>query len=272
MGYSNGIVYFIDILGSKNRNFDDSLKIHNIFNKELADTNKKKYYLEPFGKKHVTSFSDCAYILYIIENEFNTEEMFLSFIFDSLFNTANIIAFFSMNGFHCRGGISSGEVYFDKEKNILFGPAVTKSYLLEQEAKMPRIIFDDALAKKLIKYDKEKKKKDEFAKILNGSIIIKDKMDHRYYLNYLNCLTRRKTIGLGGHLYNVDEYYAILKMDLQKALRKEKNHEVIAKINWQLNYLEAQWQDNKKRQRFSDSELLDLYLRSKSNNNVQNGA
>jgi hypothetical protein len=271
MGYLNGMVYFIDILGSKNRNFEDSLKIHHIFNDELANS-IKRYYFESIGKRYVTSFSDCAYILYIIENEFNTEEIFLSYIFDSLFKTANTIAFFAVNGFLCRGGISCGEVYFDKEKNILFGPAVTKAYLLEQEAKMPRLIFDDTLANKLIQYDREIKSKDDFTKILNGTIIIKDKIDHRYYLNYLNCLASRKTIGVGGHLYDVDDYWEKLKMNSQKTLKREKDHEIIAKINWHLNYLETIRQDNKKRQKFSDSELLDLYLKSKYNSKIQNDA
>jgi hypothetical protein len=62
MDYNKGLVIFIDILGTKNRGFDELYRINKIFHKEL---NKKKNET-PFWeniKKQISSFSDCAYIV-----------------------------------------------------------------------------------------------------------------------------------------------------------------------------------------------------------------
>ena len=116
MGYSKGIVYFIDILGSKNREFEDSLKISTIFHDELENV-RIRHRKTSIGNRFVTSFSDCAYIIYEIKNENDKEELLLPYIYTSLFNTANTVAFFVANGFLCRGGIAFGELYFDGKKN-----------------------------------------------------------------------------------------------------------------------------------------------------------
>jgi hypothetical protein len=152
MGYSNGIVYFIDILGSKERNFDDSLKISNIFHDELEKV-QKRHRPTSVGRRYITSFSDCAYIIYAIKEEYNKDDIFLEYIFTSLYNTASTISHFVANGFLCRGGIYCGKLYFEETKNIIFGPAINNAYLLEQKARMPRILFDDTLAEKLLQYD-----------------------------------------------------------------------------------------------------------------------
>ncbi|WP_422858238.1 hypothetical protein ACOKFD_12555 [Flagellimonas sp. S174] len=46
------------------------------------------------------------------------------------------------NGILLRGGISFGDFYMNKTKNIVVGPAMIKAYHLEQKAIYPRIILD----------------------------------------------------------------------------------------------------------------------------------
>ena len=238
MGYSKGIVYFIDILGSKNRTFEDSLNINTIFHEELENV-QSRHRKTSVGNRFVTSFSDCAYIIYEIKEENDKKEILMPYIHTSLYNTANTVAFFVGNGFLCRGGIAFGELYFDREKNIIFGPAIIESYLLEQEAKMPRIIFSDELAEKINIYDKELKEKNELASRINGEIILKDNIDHRYYLNYLNPFIGASTVGLGSSLFQFDSYYCKVKSNSLNTIKNELNHDIIAKHNWHLNYLES---------------------------------
>ncbi len=49
-----------------------------------------------------------------------------------------------------RGGISSGKVHFDTNKNQVVGPAFINAYLLEEElAKVPRVIVDNKIINEL---------------------------------------------------------------------------------------------------------------------------
>jgi len=237
MGYSKGIVYYIDILGSKNREFEDSLKISTIFHDELENV-QKRHRKTSVGNRFVTSFSDCAYIIYEIKKENDKEELLLPYIYTSLFNTANTVAFFVANGFLCRGGITFGELYFDGEKNIIFGPAITGSYLLEKEAKMPRIILNDELAEYINKYDKEIKENNKLEGRSNGEIILKDNIDSRYYLNYLNPFIGAGVVVLGNTAFQFDKYYCNARNKSLDIIRSGINHDIIAKHNWHLNYLD----------------------------------
>jgi hypothetical protein len=243
MGYSKGVVFFVDILGSKNRDFDKSLEIINIFQDGLKTLKKSNSFQlrhseTPVDNLFVTSFSDCTYVIYEIKKENDKEEIVLPYIYRKLFDIIDIFAFFVSNGVLCRGGIAFGELYFDKTKNIVFGPAINESYLLEQEAKMPRLIFSDELATKLIKYDKELKEKHEQAKRMNGEIILKDNIDHRYYLNYMNPFIVFDALQLVNKPFRFDSYYEQVKAKSLNAIKDEKNHDIIAKHNWHLNYLE----------------------------------
>jgi hypothetical protein len=238
MGYSKGIVCYIDILGSKDRTFEDSLKISTIFHDELENV-QRRHRETSVGNRFVTSFSDCAYIIYKIKDENNKQEILLPYIYTSLYNTANTVAFFVGNGFLCRGGIAFGDLYFDGEKNIVFGPAITESYSLEQKAKMPRIIFSDELAEKINIYDKEIKAENELASRINGEIILKDDIDQRYYLNYLNPFIGAGSVGLGNTSFQFNSYYYNVKNNSLNIIENELDHDIIAKHNWHLNYLES---------------------------------
>ena len=245
MEYKKGLVVFIDILGTKDSNFNNLLNISKIFHNELLRLEKRQM----FCKKFVTSFSDCAYIIYEIneKSEKNNIEFYF-YIHDSLIDLAYTISTIKINGFMCRGGVSYGELYYEKDSNIIFGPAINETYKLETEAIMPRIILDDNLGNKL--YKKEKIHiKERFQKIIR-----KDEFDNRYYLNYLYAFSQfdymdydeglyNEKIVLGSNEYTFDEYFTILENDTLKKIRNIKDHNIVAKYKWQLRYLRNHYKE-----------------------------
>lgn len=48
-----------------------------------------------------------------------------------------------------RGAVSFGEVYFSEERNIIVGKGYIKAYLLEKEAKFPRVMIDPEIIRKI---------------------------------------------------------------------------------------------------------------------------
>jgi hypothetical protein len=63
-----------------------------------------------------------------------------------------------------RGAVSYGQVYYNKERNIIVGKGFIKAYLLEQEAIYPRVIIDPYIIK-LISDDKS-----AFLKQINNTL------------------------------------------------------------------------------------------------------
>jgi hypothetical protein len=237
-----GLVVYIDLLGTKESSFDALHNISKIFRKELLRLGSRQM----FCKKFVTSFSDCAYIIYETnehdgDNEKDAPE-FDFYIHDSLIDLAYTISTIQVNGFMCRGGISYGELYCEKNSNIIFGPAINEAYTLETEAIMPRIILNDKLGNKF--YKKESTViKDKFQKLIR-----KDEYDNRYYLNYLYAFSQfddmdygerffNEKIKLGDKEYNFDEYYDILEKYSMDTIKNKCDHKIIAKHKWQLRYL-----------------------------------
>jgi hypothetical protein len=93
----------------------------------------------------------------------------------SLHDLTLTLTYFAVNSFLFRGGISYGELFFDKENNIFFGPAINDAYLMETKAIMPRIIFSETLQNTFLI------KKQPFW----DEITMKDHYDNRLFFNYL---------------------------------------------------------------------------------------
>lgn len=140
----------------------------------------KKYYvafLDILGFKNLIIKNDCEYIRNIFDNfkksnvlikdddnktiKFNNNDVHLKIMSDSIifYVDASIpnaclgllchCAAFQADLLTCstpeliRGGISYGDFYIEEEKDIIFGPALTQAYLLEEKsAKYPRIIVN----------------------------------------------------------------------------------------------------------------------------------
>lgn len=225
MGYSNGLVYFIDILGTKEKTFDELLTINRSFHRHLKLSQDIKNRSNN-GTKHVMSFSDCAYILYFPPSNHNDPVKIMNYIYDNLADVALTILYLISHGYLCRGGISYGELYYEKENTIFFGPAVNKAYALETEAKMPRIIFDKELALKIMEYENKYKRN-------KRNIIIKDDEDSIYYINYLYIFKE--------YFSDKDAFLTLhnkLKNYSDRIIEVTENSSVKEKHYWHIKYLD----------------------------------
>jgi hypothetical protein len=264
MGYRKGLVYFIDVLGTKNRSFEELFDINKTFHSELKNV-QERHNPKSVGDRCVMTFSDCAYIIYALKDEFNdNEDILLKYLYTSLYNTATTIAIFLSNGFLCRGGVSYGDVYFDKENNILFGPAVNKAYQLESSecARMPRLLIDEDLANKIITFDSNVKSQNQIAQITNGDIIIKDPKDNKYFLNYLNVFSGVEWVMLNKKSFNFELFYNEAKKYSETTINQTNNEDVKNKHNWQLEYLERINTQIVNSTTLTEKEFVDILLKN----------
>lgn len=199
MSYSNCVVYFIDILGTRERNdFETSLKINEKFHEKLEKYSQRGLPHVVY-KRTVHTFSDCAYIVYDFKDmieEYRKDIRKLANI--SLYNTELLINEFIAEGFIVRGGGTLGQVYYEEQRSLIFGPAISRAYYLESKiAIYPRIVLDDSIVKLIQEHEKEiielntqlgnldflAERRDA-----NGTIILKD-FDGVHHLNYFNTLS-----------------------------------------------------------------------------------
>lgn len=233
------VVIFIDILGSQSReNFDEWYNIMSIFSamvereKALDETHKKAIY-----KRETHVFSDCAYIIYdykqgVADSKKNMYEL----MGIACYNTEKVLYEFLKNGFIARGAITYGDMFYDIEKNIWFGPAMNRAYYLEsKKAKVPRVIIDPEYAEELYEFNETKYRKDFIQRMLNGEIILRD-TDGCIYLNYLN------TVKQG--MNQMESEYVVEKVlqlcDTERAIKRETedlDKSIKRKYDWLEKYL-----------------------------------
>lgn len=261
--YRKGIVFFIDILGSQQRTQDsskiqESYFIANTFITEMENV-QKRHRITSIVDRAVFSFSDCAYIIYSLKQGYESEESEIKMIYQSLYNTQQTLCDFIYNGFLCRGGITFGDLYMDLSRNMVFGPAITKAFKLENQANDPNIIFDDELAQRIITFDEKIKKENDEAALLNGEIIKLNHNSKKYYLNYLNYFFNIGTAQLGSNSVSFEEFYTTVIDNIQKELKKISDPHIKTKLQWQLQYINEihEYQKNS----FIDSnEILNIYI------------
>jgi len=182
--YNEGIAIFIDILGTKGRenNFEELLNINKIF-REKTSILKKQNILDSKNdfERSVFSFSDCAFFLYK-KNKNST--MTIEEIAFLAFNDINEISLKLLNqNIIFRGGIASGELYFDDDR-IFFGPTVNKANQIEEKiSKSPRICVENKIAIKVIEHMNNLSPE---KRILNGSVLNKDLNDNNFFINLFN--------------------------------------------------------------------------------------
>lgn len=246
LSYKKCPVIFIDILGTKeNSDFDTQYKIqmmfHSALQKERGMDSNHEY---TAYKRFITTFSDCAYIVYdykdgIDESRKDDDRLFLI----ALYNTEKLLSHFLREGFLYRGACTFGEVYYDEEKNMLFGPAVNNVYMLEQKkAIYPRIIIDPNLSEYYTKRNAEI----YGAHKSNGSIIKSD-TDGISFLHVLN------TYDIGVNLFEFEflcnTITALSDSEILKCKQNihdsnddafiETQTKIIKKHEWMLNYLNS---------------------------------
>ncbi len=237
--FRKAVVIFIDILGSQSReHFDEWYNIMSIFSrmiereKALDDNHPWTVY-----KREIHVFSDCAYIIYDYKNDIEDSRKHMYELMGiACYNTEKVLYEFLKNGFVARGAITYGDLFYDNEKNIWFGPAMNRACFLEsKQARFPRIIIDPEYAENLFEFNENKYRSNPEQKMFNGKILCRD-MDGFIYLNYLNSMK------LNIHQM---EYRDVLKNAIQLCDRerniiretKELQESIKSKYDWLENYL-----------------------------------
>lgn len=243
MGYKECIIFFIDILGSKDRdNFDETYRINKKFHLHL-ENNSTRDMSHTVYKRTIHTFSDCAYIVYDFKDgieEHRKDIRKLARI--ALYNTEALVNEFLSEGFLVRGGATLGKVYYESERSLIFGPGINRAFTLENDiAKFPRIIVDDCIVDLVREVENEDFENDirkgnvELMlekKSINGRIIIEDS-DGLHHLNYFNTLQMGFYSPVTSRMIN--ELQVLINKHL---LSHSPDSSIYKKYEWIKNYLE----------------------------------
>jgi hypothetical protein len=252
MNYHKGLVIFVDLLGTKNKIFDELYQINKLFHRKIKIKARENALFTTFSKKFVSSFSDCAYIVYEFDDDIFQYEGFIDIIKYCLEDLSFTLTRFVQKGLLFRGGISYGDVFIDKKENILFGPAINEAYLLEGEAVVPRIIFSKTIEhyyfqKNNVEYQNTKL---DANYTLWNSVICLDLYDYRLFFNYLirnvhdldndDFIKIKNRNGSKVTRYNlnaINDYLQAAEIFSINYIENCTNNMIIAKHIWQINYL-----------------------------------
>lgn len=271
--YKNYFVIFIDMLGTQSKEDINSIYgDYSIFHSMILDkdgkcitdgrdggiTSGKKIFM------YTHSFSDCAYMLYTYDDEsLNSDNDKGMLIENSLCHFERIILPLLQHAIVFRGGVSYGEAFYEKQNNILFGPAINQAFQLEDKlAKNPRILVSSDVAILYNNYfqqcvEKFNNPNDEYGKLMQkimqlegsenpketqGRIIVKDNSDDKYIFNYLNSVKKVSYIGLPEiSTFSVDFKESLLSFVQDKLYEAEQknNLRVKEKYDWLINYIQS---------------------------------
>lgn len=269
--YKNYFVIFIDMLGTQaktdiNSIYSDYSTFHSmILSKDGKCITDGRYGFR--GEKiciYAHTFSDCAYILYKYEDEsLNSDRDKGMLIENSLCHFERIMLNLLQDAIVFRGGASYGEAFYEKEKNILFGPAVNEAFQLEdKKAKNPRIlvsadvenIYNNYFQQCVEHFDDPS---DDYGKIMQkifqcegienlkesqGRLVVKDNADDKYIVNYLNSIKTVSYIGLPEiHTFSIDfkESFLSFAQGMSNEAGLNNNLRVKEKYDWLIRYIQS---------------------------------
>lgn len=166
---------------------------------------------------------------------------------------------FLNEGFIFRGGVAYGDVYYETDRNLLFGPAINAAYKLENDvANYPRIAIEKSVAEIVInhwnkivnemdhpKTEEEIKKYLLFGNIkrLEGCLVRKD-FDGVYMLHYLNSIENNLGLASFTHTTNMNFIKKLKRFCLDEIKQNESNLRVVQKYGWLLNYIDSLYRED----------------------------
>ncbi len=189
MNYSKRVIAFIDILGFKkmiqettdSHGQDNPEKIDEVYNcykiienvLDVGDTVELGIDKIERGDKRISIFSDTIVISFNLKTEGE--------IFYTLLNLQLLIINFIDKGILCRGAVGFGKLIHDE--NIIFGPALVSTHLLESKAALyPRIILDRKIIELATRHQDEINAQEDQEYIMN-ELLSKD-TDGMFYVDY----------------------------------------------------------------------------------------
>lgn len=271
--YKNCFVIFIDMLGTQDKKDIDSIySDYSTFHSMILSKDGK--YITDGRNGGITSgekirmyahtFSDCAYMLYMYDNEsLNSDSDKGMLIENALCHFERIVLKLLQEAIVFRGGASYGEVFYEKEKNILFGPAINEAFQLEdKQAKSPRIlvsanvanIYNDYFQQCVEKLDNPCNDYEKcIQKILQlegignlkenqGRLVVKDNSDGKYFVNYLNSVKKVCYVELPEiSTYSMTFKEAFLSFAQEKSIEAGLNNNlrVKEKYDWLIKYIQS---------------------------------
>jgi len=221
--FSNKYVAFLDVLGFKELVFKDNQSKLN----EYFETVHQAIKVVENDKEKLSVFQISDSIILIADNDTEQFKLLLRAI-----QTIQI-SLLSKNMW-IRGAVTKGNVYFNKTTNIIVGKALTKAYLLEQEAKLPYVIIDPEILK-LLQLNKSK-----FIDKLNGSAYnLEEHNDKLIHDNYTTIQEDSIFVSFMNRVlyehYNSDKHsLANIYKDLIENLYSEQKH--YSKYLWLKKY------------------------------------
>lgn len=251
--YEKGLVIFIDILGSQSKkDFSTLFKISNLFHQSLIDNRKNDKENSVFYRT-IHTFSDCAYIIYKFKEDTPASKQDWPRLFEiAMCNCEPLLLKFLAEGLVFRGGIAFGDVYCEKERGILFGPAVNAAYQLENKVAIyPRIVIEESVADSVVSYwnriaeemDNPKNEMEKSiyqvlgnAKLIQGCIVKQD-FDGMYMLHYLNCIQQKIENNCG--MLNEEIIKAVSKLCKEQIEDNSSNMHIKQKYEWLLGYVDS---------------------------------
>ena len=148
--YENSYVAFLDVLGFKNLVFskrnDDKVKLDQYF----GVVNSAIQYLAGIpSKKKIGSIIISDSIILSVPHGQNRNDN-LNILRNLCVAVGIVQQYLGLKDIWLRGGISSGETYFDSERGQIVGPANINSYHLENSiAIWPRVVLDSKIIEEL---------------------------------------------------------------------------------------------------------------------------
>lgn len=271
--YRNCFVIFIDMLGTQAKTDINSIYLDYSTFHSLILSKDGKYITDgrdggiTSGEKirmYAHTFSDCAYMLYMYDNESLTSDNDKGMLVENaLCHFERIILKLLQDAIVFRGGASYGEVFYEKEKNILFGPAINEAFQLEdKQAKNPRILVSTDVANLYNNYfqqcvEKFNNPSNDYEKSIQkilqcegienikesqGRIVVKDNFDDKYIVNYLNSVKMVSYIELPEiSTFSADfkETFLLFAQGKSNEARQNNNLRVKEKYDWLIKYIQS---------------------------------
>ena len=252
-GFHKALVIFIDILGSQNRkDFNELYEINNTFHDLLLD-NQKCNKPRVVYKRTIHTFSDCAYIIYDFKDDIPEEKRDLGKLFEvALCNCEPLAIQFLNRNFIFRGGVAYGDVYYEENRNILFGPGINAAYQLESKvAQYPRIAVENFVAETIQEHwdrtvremdnpqnDKEKNIYRLFGNLkkVQGCIVKRD-FDGICMMHYLNSIEINCSNASFINKSNEEFLQSCVEFCKQQIEENKENLHITQKYDWLLSYI-----------------------------------
>ncbi len=200
MNYTEGVVIFLDLLGTKSR-VHDFCKAYNaqkvFINLVEAERHLDAMHPQSIYERFVTVFSDSAYIIYNYKpNTPDAKKDKRKLLLIACDNTEKIICTLLQQGILVRGGLTYGKVFHEKScdnNTLCFGEAMNEAYKLEHEvAVVPRVVVEKDCAQEVIALTANLRTGDPSGWYEHYNIVVQDNVrkDGEYIINFMNALER----------------------------------------------------------------------------------